>query len=595
MNKKKALKLTLSLLAIEAFLCVALLLSIPGDPKNEIFLGYSAPRLIMAIALLAAGLFFSYTAYTANKEDHNQFLLGIEKAFSSRPAFLLLLLLFCANLALLLTWEFAAPENLALLERSFPVFLYSNLVLGHLLIWQFVWGNQTGNIRLGIAAVSLMLLIFYLAGTLNYSEINTQFELSDQNAYIEFARKVRQSGFEHTGGRNFMHLYPFLQALFLDPSSNNDQIFFLGKIINILLSVLLVGAIFVLTRRYLSFFSAYTLTLVTAFSLFVYKAAYFQPELLFYYLFFLMFLMMSSQIVKPNWKSAIVLGIISGLAYLTKAAVLPALFLFGITMILLFVIHQSKKGDTNRRIPNNFNNPLTFVLSIIIVYGFFFATVSPYIIESKQKYGQYFYNVNTTFYLWYDSWNEAKLGTRAYGDNISWPDMPQDEIPSAQKYVEEHTHYEIVSRQWKGIQSQAENLWNTYSWLSYLAIYTLAMVFGLWLARSDLRKFIARQWMLILFVSTFVFGYLALYAWYAPIAEYADQRFTYSLYLPILFSIFVALEKLFNSKKVYQFLAIKKSGSYWVKSIHLFVILMLSFDLVFKLPEKLTRFDWYGK
>ena len=86
----------------------------------------------------------------------------------------------------------------------------------------------------------------------------------------------------------------------------------------------------------------------------------------------------------------------------------------------------------------------------------FLLLLSPYLIESKAKYGAYFYNVNTTFYIWYDSWDEAKAGTLAAGDHLGWPDLPDEEIPSLQKYLDEHSAVEILHRFRDGVAHHLE-------------------------------------------------------------------------------------------------------------------------------------------
>ena len=41
-----------------------------------------------------------------------------------------------------------------------------------------------------------------------------------------------------------------------------------------------------------------------------------------------------------------------------------------------------------------------------------------------------FYNVNSEFYIWADSWEEIVDGVRANNDRIGWPTMDESELPS---------------------------------------------------------------------------------------------------------------------------------------------------------------------
>ena len=57
----------------------------------------------------------------------------------------------------------------------------------------------------------------------------------------------------------------------------------------------------------------------------------------------------------------------------------------------------------------------------------FIAVIFPYIRESKQIYGQYFYNVNTTFYIWYDSFADAIQANKELRFDLGTIDLPEDQ------------------------------------------------------------------------------------------------------------------------------------------------------------------------
>ncbi len=58
----------------------------------------------------------------------------------------------------------------------------------------------------------------------------------------------------------------------------------------------------------------------------------------------------------------------------------------------------------------------------VVVVVAFLAVLSPYLVNSKRTFGSYFYNVNTTFYAWYDNWAQASVGTIRHGDGVGWPE-----------------------------------------------------------------------------------------------------------------------------------------------------------------------------
>ena len=63
---------------------------------------------------------------------------------------------------------------------------------------------------------------------------------------------------------------------------------------------------------------------------------------------------------------------------------------------------------------------------------------------------QIFYDINSTFYVWYDTWEEVENGTKLYGDKVGWPKMPEEEIPSFSKYIESHSIKGSANRFTKG-------------------------------------------------------------------------------------------------------------------------------------------------
>ncbi len=74
------------------------------------------------------------------------------------------------------------------------------------------------------------------------------------------------------------------------------------------------------------------------------------------------------------------------------------------------------------------------------------AVIYPYIATSKKVYGRWFYNVNTTFYVRYNNWPEASVGTYSHGDGVGWPTLPAQQIPTARSYLRTHSPATILTR-----------------------------------------------------------------------------------------------------------------------------------------------------
>lgn len=174
-------------------------------------------------------------------------------------------------------------------------------------------------------------------------------------------------------------------------------------------------------------------------------------------------------------------------------------------------------------------------LSIGLVIVVFLATVYPYISTSKRIFGRYFYNVNSTFYMWNDSWEEVKKGTRAHGDRVGWPKMPPELIPSPRKYLREHSIGQILRREVNGLRVVITKCARSYGYFKYVVIYTLFLL-SLVFARSRRgMEMISEYLFLVSFCLSYFVAYLMLYGWYAPIVS--GNRLILAQFIPFMFSL----------------------------------------------------------
>jgi hypothetical protein len=381
-----------------------------------------------------------------------------------------------------------------------------------------------------------------------------------------------------------MPAYPFLQAIFLDTKLADPALYSQAKFVNIVLSLVLLTALLFIFRKFFNLYLAYLLTALVGFTLFIYKAAYMQPEILFYFLNFVAFLLMVRLLVKPDWRLSALAGLVLGVAHLTKASVLPAVILFALFLVAKIIYTALAKRDWASVKKN--------VTSLTLVILVFLVTIFPYIRESKQIYGQYFYNVNSTFYIWYDSWQQVGTGTKAHGDAVGWPQMPADQIPSLAKYLREHTPGDIANRLAAGYIQQARNITFTFALVSFPLLFLGAVIAAVWQRWPEAGKLIAVHPFLIAFVVVYFAAYLTLFAWYAPIAEFADQRFTYGLVVPFLFCAFFVLQTLTKTgpKK-----SISQPSARWLPAFYSAVVILLAADILLRVPIQLSAFHWFGK
>jgi hypothetical protein len=442
-------------------------------------------------------------------------------------------------------------------------------------------------LKIGAALALLLLVIPYVQADIQHAiKLNYAPIFTDQDAYLTFARNARLANFNYTGDHNRMPGYPFLQGLFYRPGMDDAAFFWQGKMINIGLSILLLGLLLWVFSRYMSSLEAMLLTGVIAFSLYIFKAPYFQAEILFYFLFCLLYIFLIRMLQKPTLKLAAATGAVAGLAHLVKASVPPALALFGgvyLVKELAGWIRLLRSADRPRE---QVNSGLRRLAAGGLVVVCFLAVIFPYIRAMKAQFGSYFYNVNTSIYIWYDDNFQATDAEDIYHFTQGIPaQLSPDQIPSLRNYMRTHTLAQILSRVEYGLREQANNILSPFSvtafHLSLLAFLILAVLAD----PGAVKDLVQRNRYVVLFACLFFIGYLATFVWYSPISP--ERRFTYGLYIPLLFSIGVSLRSLAKAAKGWIDPALFNRASY----IILAAVLVANIYLV--LTERIY-FDRFG-
>ncbi|MBI5931669.1 MAG: hypothetical protein HY862_20335 [Chloroflexi bacterium] len=444
---------------------------------------------------------------------------------------------------------------------------------------------STQQRRIGYTLIAVVLLSLYLYGAIAQSvKKNTSPRLIDQSSYLHYAEKLRESAFTNYRNGNQMPLYPLIQSLHYVPNSGDMEFFRRGRWLNIGLSVVvLAGVAWIFFRRFPPLL-ALNLLLMSMFTVFMFKAGYFQVEVLYYGLTFISFLLMLRMLIAPTTKLAIWTGVITGLAYLAKASVLPAVGLFVGWFVLKWMYGFWKnRADTS----------LAQLRNGLLVVVVFLMVIAPFLIYVRVQFGHWFYNVNTTFYIWYDSWDEVRYGTRKYHDVTQYPNMPADEIPSMGKYLREHTVADMVGRASSGlIKSYDRHTFCpcAYGYVKFLQLYS---VFALWACvvfwHTHLKILLKRHFFLGLFCLSYFAAYTLSYAWYVPIAM--GHRFMLAMFLPFIFTI-GALLTYFHQQQP----TIRAFGRQvaWLNLFNLVTFLILVVDIFDILTDRITRISGAG-
>ena len=345
--------------------------------------------------------------------------------------------------------------------------------------------------------------------------------MGDQESYLRYARRMAESNYSYVGGRNRMPIYPFLLSLLYRPGMSEAEFLKRAQAFNVNLSAAVLVALFFLLRRYFPALFALALVAGVAFGVLIVRAPAVQVEVLFYFSFFCLFLAFCRLLVRPSRLFAALTGALAGITFLLKASVLPALAL--VSVIFLAKAIWERRACFWRE-----------AISVALLLAAFLVVVGPYIRNSKRVYGQYFYNVNSTFYFWTDSWPEARAFSKRSGDTDHWPSLPAEEIPSASKYWREHSLGQIAGRLLGGMAELATHNARLDGYYKYvLLLVGTALVLAL-RSRAVFIEWVKRRAFLSVFVLLFFLAYFCLFAWYTRLS--AESRFLLTIFLPVIFA-----------------------------------------------------------
>lgn len=381
--------------------------------------------------------------------------------------------------------------------------------------------------RRTIALLLLLILTIYgFEAHARRREKSTPGTLGDQSAYLGYARNMYESNYTVVEDRNRMPIYPFLLSLIYRPGMTEAEFLLRAQIFTVNLSILLLLLLFFIFRRFFPPLHALALLAAAAFGVFLYRADRAQVELLYYFVSFCAFVLLLRMFARPSWWLALLAGAITGLAHLTKASILPALgvWAFGFFAYVVWTF----RAEPWRRLG-----------MFAVVIATFLAVVFPYIQKSKEIYGSYFYNVNSTFVMWTDSSTEGFEFVKAHAIKDEWRSLPPEQLPSPRKYWREHSVGQIAQRI---VHGSLDLVTQNALVIGYYKFVVVLLFAGAILAARQsprAREAIRANPGAAVFCVLFFAAYFFLYAWYDTIIN--DVRFVLSIFLPFVFaaSVFV--------------------------------------------------------
>ena len=399
-------------------------------------------------------------------------------------------------------------------------------------------GTTLSRLGLGMLLLLWVLMAVWYVQTARHqnSVLNLSATAGGQYPYLVYASGLARNGqAPYLGDRNRMPLLPAMLSVFHD----DDWETFVERAawFSIVLSVLILIGIGGLAYASLPAWSATAFTIVAMSTVFIYKASFVQVELLYYGLLLVSWVLLCRVILRPSIAWAAAAGATLGLTFLAKASGAATLSAFLAASVVHLVLIIRPRRVTGENPADGTGGRGTDVLLSTVVVVFVSAAIAyPYLNHNRTRFGRYFYNVNSTFFMWCDSWSEAKAFADTYQISDRYPtDAPPERIPSPGNYWRRHSTQQIAQRAWNGLCALGHLAWHGPYAKYLLVVVVFCGAIGLKHYRQ-LRSIPLEGWIAALFCAMFFGGYLASYAWYAQIA-YGD-RFLISLFLPALFGAF---------------------------------------------------------
>lgn len=219
----------------------------------------------------------------------------------------------------------------------------------------------------------------------------------DQHVYLNLGRLMRINHYHYVVPRQRTPGFPFLLSLFYrdadayapdgddDPRRVGEAYFERAKRFCVLLSMGAIVAVFFLARgRGMPMTESILFTWAVAWLLFVFRAPFVQPEILFQTLALAMFLSLGRQIAAPTWRGGVLAGLAAAAVYGVKSACLPALGWF----VAVFGLRQlASLWRGRRREGLAWKSWLSEVAKGAVVPVVFVAALSPYLSRTWRLYG----------------------------------------------------------------------------------------------------------------------------------------------------------------------------------------------------------------
>ena len=355
----------------------------------------------------------------------------------------------------------------------------------------------------------------------------------DENAYLEHVRTILLSdNYWYLGDRNRMPIFNYFLALFYDLNLSELQNYYNLKNANLALTSVLSFLFFLkinkqFKNKFIFINLSFLVLIIPVFAL-IHQLL---VESIFFLGFCLMLIYFEQFYLNPSNQNAVKLGVAGAFAYLLKYTGLTVFFAISVFTIIFGLLNYKK----------------IYIKKFIIVFLTFFILVSPYLYENYSNFNKHmFYNVNSEFYFWADSWEEIVDGVRANNDRIGWPTMEDDELPSLKKYASEHSLSDVFERFLYGFKSIGQDYFSLNKLGSHITIVTSSViVMSLYLANKGKTYYLLKL-NYFDFITILTSGFIIFASAFNSYIS-TGLRYTLPIGIPLFLMVFLKLDKISNN------------------------------------------------
>lgn len=333
------------------------------------------------------------------------------------------------------------------------------------------------------------------------------------------------------------------------------------------------GAVIILSiacLRMFSLASTIVVTLLVGFGALLPRAAYFQPEPVYFVLFLITWVACLFALHRNSLWMHVVIGFFGGLAYLAKGSVQPLLICYvGVSSLRwawgwITVLRTAPQESTTLWLRRN------HWLALFVMSFCFLMTAGPRLAYSAKTFGDPFHSF-PAYWMWFDDFKDCYAWMGEHNSKEKLEATPKALRPSFNTYAASHTGKQMLDRLVQGTAAKFNELFwprqttvtkngpkpwkGVLEWrgiyLGWLALVLLGLVAGVQFGTprplNAAQRLHPETVMKVLFVAGAFIGYSLAYGWYTPIGR--GDRFMLSLYAPLVLSVVWACESLLRRAK----------------------------------------------